>query len=275
MVRRGLAASRAEAAMAVGAGRVLVGGRPARKSGALVAGADAIAFTRPARKFASRGGEKLEAALDRFAVDVVARSALDAGASTGGFTDCLLSRGATSVVAVDVGYGQLDWRLRTDPRVSVLERTNARYLHPEMLPGPPEVVTADLSFISLELVVPALAECAADAADFVLLVKPQFEAGREAVGAGGVVRSRDDRRRAVERVAAACRRAGLAVRGVMASPLVGPAGNAELLLWAARPAHDAPGFADDLEHALDEAADLSGLQGHGVEPAPPAAGASP
>jgi len=275
MVRRGLAASRAEAALAVGSGRVLVGGRPARKSGALVAGADPIAFTGPTRKFASRGGEKLEAALDRFAVVVAARSALDAGASTGGFTDCLLSRGASSVVAVDVGYGQLDWKLRTDPRVSLLERTNARYLRPEMLPGPPEVVTADLSFISLELVVPALAECAADDADLVLLVKPQFEAGREAVGAGGVVRSRDDRRRAVQRVAAACRHVGLAVRGVTAAPLVGPAGNAELFLWAARPAQDAPGFAEDLERALDEAAALSRPSGHGPEPGPPVAGASP
>jgi 23S rRNA (cytidine1920-2'-O)/16S rRNA (cytidine1409-2'-O)-methyltransferase len=255
MVRRGLATSRAEAAMAVGSGRVLVGGRPASKPGAMVAGADPIAFTGPARRFVSRGGEKLDAALDRFSIDVTGRRALDAGASTGGFTDCLLSRGAAAVVAVDVGYGQLDWGLRNDPRVTVLERTNARSLEPGMLPFRPDLVTADLSFISLELVVPALARCAADEADFVLLVKPQFEAGREAVSAGGVVRSRDDRRAAVEQVAAACRDAGLAVRGVTGSPLLGPAGNAELFLWAAARGEEIPDVAAALERALDEAGD--------------------
>ena len=238
--------------MAVGAGKVLVGGRPAHKSGALVAPADAIVFTKPARKFVSRGGEKLEAALDRFAIDVAGRRALDAGASTGGFTDCLLARGAASVIAVDVGYGQLDWGLRTDARVTVMERTNVRTLEPAMLPYRPDLVTADLSFISLELVLPALARCAGERADFVLLVKPQFEAGREAVGAGGVIRSRDDRRRAVERVAGACREAGLAVRDVTSSPLAGPAGNVELLLWVSRPAEDSIRFAADLERALVE-----------------------
>jgi 23S rRNA (cytidine1920-2'-O)/16S rRNA (cytidine1409-2'-O)-methyltransferase len=252
MVRRGLAASRAEAAMAVGAGKVLVGGRPALKSGALVAAADAIVFTKPARKFVSRGGEKLEAALDRFPLDVAGRRALDAGASTGGFTDCLVARGAAHVIAVDVGYGQLDWGLRTNARVTVMERTNARTLEPAMLPYRPDLVTADLSFISLELVLPALARCAAARADFVLLVKPQFEAGREAVGAGGVIRSREDRRRAVERVASACREAGLAVRGVTSSPLAGPAGNVELLLWASRPGDEPDDFETELERALDE-----------------------
>jgi 23S rRNA (cytidine1920-2'-O)/16S rRNA (cytidine1409-2'-O)-methyltransferase len=251
MVRRGLAASMAEAAMAVGAGKVLVSGRPAHKSGAMVAAADPIVFTKPARKFVSRGGEKLEAAFERFAIDVTGRRALDAGASTGGFTDCLLARGAASVIAVDVGYGQLDWGLRTDSRVTVMERTNARTLEPAMLPFRPDLVTADLSFISLELVLPALARCAGERADFVLLVKPQFEAAREAVAAGGVIRSRDDRRRAVERVADACRDDGLAVRGVTSSPLAGPAGNVELLLWASRPGEDSAEFASDLDGALD------------------------
>jgi len=252
MVRRGLAASRTEAAMAVGAGKVLVSGRPARKSGAMVAAADPIVFTKPSRKFVSRGGEKLEAALDRFPIDVTDRRGLDAGASTGGFTDCLLARGAASVIAVDVGYGQLDWGLRTDSRVTVMERTNARTLEPAMLPYRPDVVTADLSFISLELVLPALARCAADRADFVLLVKPQFEAGREAVGSGGVIRSREDRRTAVERVASACRDAGLAVRGVTSSPLAGPAGNVELLLWASRPGEEPEDFDADLDRALGD-----------------------
>jgi 23S rRNA (cytidine1920-2'-O)/16S rRNA (cytidine1409-2'-O)-methyltransferase len=252
MVRRGLAASTSEAALAVGAGKVLVAGRPARKSGAMVAAADPIVFTKPARKFVSRGGEKLEAALDRFSIDVTGRRAVDAGASTGGFTDCLLARGAASAIAVDVGYGQLDWGLRTDERVTVMERTNVRTLEPSMLPYRPDLVTADLSFISLELVLPALTRCAGDRADFVLLVKPQFEAERESVGAGGVIRSREDRRRAVLRVASACRDAGLAVRGVTSSPLPGPAGNVELLLWASRPGEEPDDFDAALERALEE-----------------------
>jgi 23S rRNA (cytidine1920-2'-O)/16S rRNA (cytidine1409-2'-O)-methyltransferase len=275
MVRRGLAASRSEAAMAVGAGKVLVSGRPARKPGAMVAGADPIVFTGPARRFVSRGGDKLDAALDRFSVDVAGRTALDAGASTGGFTDCLLSRGASAVVAVDVGYGQLDWGLRTDARVTVLERTNARNLEPGMLPFRADVVTADLSFISLAVVVPALARCAADEADFVLLVKPQFEAGREAVGAGGVVRSRDDRGSAVERVAGACRTAGLVLRGVMVSPLTGPAGNAELFLWAATTGDDLPAFAENLERALDDAEAVTATPTRAAEQGTLAAGDGP
>ncbi|HXF72083.1 MAG TPA: TlyA family RNA methyltransferase, partial [Actinomycetota bacterium] len=232
LVRRGLAASRSEARAAIEAGLVRVGGRPAAKPSTLVAPDEAVAVERPARRFVSRGGEKLEAALERFGVEVAGRDCLDVGASTGGFTDCLLRRGAARVAAVDVGYGQLAWELRTDPRVTVLERTNARELRPEGLPFRPQVIVADLSFISLALVVPALARVAAPGADLVLLVKPQFEAGRDEVGRGGVVRDPRAWRRAVLRVAEACRAAGIEPADVMASPLLGPAGNAEFLLHA-------------------------------------------
>jgi 23S rRNA (cytidine1920-2'-O)/16S rRNA (cytidine1409-2'-O)-methyltransferase len=162
---------------------------------------------------------------------VAGRRAMDVGASTGGFTDVLLRAGAASVVAVDVGYGQLDWRLRTDPRVRVLDRTNARTLTPQLVGGPVDLVVGDLSFISLRLVLPALVACAADGADLVLLVKPQFEVGRERLGAGGVVRDVALHAVAVEDVARAAAELGLGVRGIVASPLPGPAGNVEYLLW--------------------------------------------
>jgi len=234
MVRRGLVSSREEAATAIRTGTVLVAGRPASKAAALVAPAESISIEVSASGYVSRGGRKLEAALRRFPVEARDRFALDAGASTGGFTHCLLAHGAAGVVAVDVGYGQLDWGLRTDERVTVLERTNVRTLEPGMLPFRPDLVTADLSFISLAIVVPALARCAADGADFVLLVKPQFEAPRADVATGGVVSDPDARRAAILRVAGACAAAGIAVRDVMASPVLGPAGNAEFFLWAHR-----------------------------------------
>ncbi len=177
---------------------------------------------------------KLDAALERFSVDVTGRDALDAGASTGGFTDCLLRRGAARVAAVDVGYGQLDWSLRGDPRVLVLERTNVRDLRPDALPFAPEVVVADLSFISLRVVIPALAGLSTDDADVVVLVKPQFEAGREEVEGGGVVRDTEVWARTIAEVAGACADAGLAPLDVTASPIAGPAGNVEFLLHAVK-----------------------------------------
>ena len=244
MVRRGVAANRSEAALAIRSGKVRVGGRPALKAGTLIQPDEPITLEQPARRFVSRGGEKLEAALDRFGIDVTGRKGLDAGASTGGFTDCLLSRGAAAVVAVDVGFGQLDWRLREDPRVVVLERTNVRDLRPEDLPFVPDIVTADLSFISLRLALPALAACAAPDAEFVLLVKPQFEAGREEVRAGGVVTEPSVWRRVLRDVASACAAEGIAVAGVVASPLLGPAGNVEFLLHGRR--EEGPGGAADV-----------------------------
>jgi 23S rRNA (cytidine1920-2'-O)/16S rRNA (cytidine1409-2'-O)-methyltransferase len=243
LVRRGLARSREQAAELIAAGRVEVGGTPAAKPATQVGGEASIAVreadTGP--EYVSRGGHKLAGALAAFAaagggagLTVAGRRCLDAGASTGGFTDVLLSAGAAHVVAADVGYGQLAWSLRTDPRVTVLDRVNVRALQPEQVAPPPEVVTADLSFISLTLVLPALAACAAPEADFVLLVKPQFEVGKGKVGKGGVVRDPELRAAAVQAVAAAAADLGLGVLGVTASPLPGPSGNVEYFLWLRR-----------------------------------------
>jgi 23S rRNA (cytidine1920-2'-O)/16S rRNA (cytidine1409-2'-O)-methyltransferase len=257
MVLRGVAGTRSEAAVAIRSGKVTVAGRPALKPSTLVLPDEPITLAEPARRFVSRGGEKLEAALDRFGIDPAGRRALDAGASTGGFTDCLLARGAVAVVAVDVGSGQLDWGLRQDPRVVVLERTNVRDLQPEDLPYQPDLFVADLSFISLRLVMPALARCAAPDADFVLLVKPQFEAGRKDVRPGGVVSDPEVWRRVMNDVISAGEREGLQPLDVMASPLVGPAGNVEFLLHArgGRSGAEPGGGADDgsVERAIDRA----------------------
>lgn len=232
LVRRGLAGSEEEAIRAIAGGRVLVRGAPAGGATSLVASEDALDLLPEPGRFVSRGGEKLAAALDRFRIDPAGRDCLDAGASTGGFTDCLLQRGAARVVAVDVGYGQLAWELRSDPRVTVLERTNVRDLEPSSLPFPPSLVTADLSFVSLRTVVPALGRLVERGADLVLLVKPQFEAPPAEVEPGGVVRDPLVWRRAIERVAEACRDTGLAPVAAMPSPLPGPAGNVEFPLHA-------------------------------------------
>jgi 23S rRNA (cytidine1920-2'-O)/16S rRNA (cytidine1409-2'-O)-methyltransferase len=239
LVRRGLARSREQAAELIAAGRVAVGGQAAAKAATQV-GQDAaitIADAVAGPEYASRGGRKLEGALAAFAdLAVAGRRCLDAGASTGGFTDVLLRAGAAEVVAVDVGYGQLAWSLRSDPRVTVLDRLNVRQLTPEQVAPAPRLVTADLSFISLTLVLPALAACAAPDADFVLLVKPQFEVGKGNVGTGGVVRDPALRAAAVESVAAAALQVGLGVAGIVASPLPGPSGNVEYFLWLRRAA---------------------------------------
>jgi len=237
LVRRGLARSREQAAQLVTDGLVSVAGQVAAKPATQV-DPDApivLASTDRGPEYASRGGHKLAGALDEFepcGLIVAGRRCLDAGASTGGFTDVLLRRGAAHVVAVDVGYGQLAWPLRTDPRVTVLDRTNVRELTADRLDGPPaELVVADLSFISLALVLPALRSVATPDADFVLMVKPQFEVGRDRLGQGGVVRDPGLRAEAVRTVAAAAGRLGLGTAGVLASPLPGPAGNVEYFLW--------------------------------------------
>ena len=232
LVRRGLARSRQQAAELIGAGRVTIDGMRAAKPATAVAVTARLAVEGPAeRTWVSRGAHKLIGALDRFAIDVDGRRCLDAGASTGGFTEVLLDRGAAEVVAVDVGYGQLAWSLRSDPRVSVIERTNVRDLTPEVIGGRADLVVADLSFISLSTVLPALVACAAPGADIVPMVKPQFEVGREQVGAGGVVSDPVLRESAV--LAVADRAAGLGWHtvGVTASPLPGPSGNVEYFLW--------------------------------------------
>jgi 23S rRNA (cytidine1920-2'-O)/16S rRNA (cytidine1409-2'-O)-methyltransferase len=234
LVRRGMARSREEAAQLIAAGRVAVGGQAAAKAATQV-GRDAPITVSKADEgpgYASRGGHKLQGALDAFpGLAIAGRRCLDAGASAGGFTDVLLRAGAAHVVAADVGYGQLAWSLRTDPRVTVLDRVNVRNLRPEQVAPAPGVVTADLSFISLGLALPALAACARPDADFLLLVKPQFEAGKGRVGAGGVVRDPVQRAAAVESVAVAALALGLGVRGIVASPLPGPSGNVEYFLW--------------------------------------------
>jgi 23S rRNA (cytidine1920-2'-O)/16S rRNA (cytidine1409-2'-O)-methyltransferase len=253
LVRRGLVGSRTEAREAVRSGLVNVAGRPASKPSTLVDPADPLVVTGPPRRYVSRGGDKLAGALDRFGVDVAGLDCLDAGASTGGFTDCLLDRGAARVIAADVGYGQLAWQLRQDPRVTALERTNIRDLDPSYLPFHPRVVTADLSFISLRTVLPALVRAASPDAVFVLLVKPQFEAGRAGVGSGGVVRDPGVWRGVLDGVAAACRTLGLSVRDAMASPLLGPAGNVEFFLLARR---GDDGAGADLDAAVREGLDL-------------------
>lgn len=219
------------------AGRVRVGGAVASKPATMVDDAAAVLVDDDVDDpgYASRGGWKLDGALDRLGGPPIAgRLCLDAGASTGGFTDVLLRRGARAVTCVDVGYGLLDWRLRTDERVTVRDRTNVRLLQPGDLPYAPEVIVADLSFISLQLVLPALVACAAEGADILPMVKPQFEVGREAVGAGGVVRDPEQRAGAVRRIAAAAYDLGWGTQGVAASPLPGPSGNVEFFLWLRR-----------------------------------------
>jgi len=240
LVRRGLARSREQAASLVAGGRVLVAGQAAAKPATQVAAGDPILVTEAGTEpeYASRGGAKLAGALAAFpGLRVAGRRCLDAGASTGGFTDVLLRAGAGHVIAVDVGYGQLAWALRTDERVTVLDRVNVRQLQPAQVAPAPDLVTADLSFISLALVLPALVRCASPEADFVLLVKPQFEVGKGRVGAGGVVRDPGLREQAVASVAADAAGLGLGVAGLAASPLPGPAGNVEYFLWLHR---DAP-----------------------------------
>jgi 23S rRNA (cytidine1920-2'-O)/16S rRNA (cytidine1409-2'-O)-methyltransferase len=198
-------------------------------------------------EFVSRGGIKLQNALNELPVEVEGRLALDVGASTGGFTDCLLQRGAKLVLAVDVGYGQLDWRLRQDSRVLVMERLNARYLGDSSLPFRPELITVDVSFISLAMLLPPIVATAAEDFDLLGLVKPQFELGKEKVGKGGVVRDAADRREAIRRVAEAAQEEELVVRGLASSGLPGPKGNRETFVWAAP-----GGEAVDLDDALEE-----------------------
>ena len=248
--------SRARALDMITAGRVTVGGAPAHSPARQVDAAEPIAVAAEPNEYVSRGGRKLRAALEAFAIDVAGRRALDAGASTGGFTDCLLQAGAAEVVAVDVGRGQLAWQLRTDARVSVVERTNLRDLHAGALGAPFDLVVVDLSFISLRLVAANLLELATPDADFVLLIKPQFEAGRERVGKGGVIRDPSVHRDVLADVVAALDSAGLGINAVIPSPLHGADGNVEFLARAAPgPSTVAP---EGLDHAVASAPTRAG-----------------
>lgn len=251
LVRRELARSREHAADLIESRSVLVAGIPATKPATQVDAETSITLQGKRDDFVSRGGHKLAGALDAFAGVVVdGKKCLDAGASTGGFTDVLLRRGASLVVAVDVGYGQLAWELRQDARVKILDRTNIRHLTGEQVGEEIDLVVADLSFISLSLVLPALAAVSKPEADFVLMVKPQFEVGREKLGAGGVVRDPALRRSAVLDVAESAYDVGLGTMGIAASPLPGPAGNVEYFLWLRRGAPDID------EQALDQAIEM-------------------
>jgi len=249
LVRRGLARSRGQAAELIEQRRVAVRGVTAEKAATVVDRDTPVTVVATAeRQWASRGAHKLIGALDALAIDPADLRCLDAGASTGGFTDVLLERGAAEVVAVDVGYGQLVWRLQNDPRVQVHDRTNVRALTPEQIGGPVQLTVADLSFISLRTVLPALAACTAGT--LLPMVKPQFEVGRQRLGAGGVVRDPALRLAALREVAAAARELGLRLAGAVASPLPGPSGNVEYFLWLRRGA--APLAADALATAIAE-----------------------
>jgi 23S rRNA (cytidine1920-2'-O)/16S rRNA (cytidine1409-2'-O)-methyltransferase len=233
--------SRSQARSLIMEGRVKVNGVPATKPGTGVRSNATIDIEQP-RRFVSRGGEKLEHALDAFEIDVRGRTALDVGASTGGFTDCLLQRGAMHVTSIDVGYGQLDWRLRNDPRVTVIERTNFRHLPDDAFEQKFDVIVIDTSFISLRTIVTRAVTFLAPAGEMVALVKPQFEAGRERLGSGGVVRDPQVHRAVLREVRDAAAELGLAAVDVTGSPLLGPAGNREFLMrlrWDGRPLDDA------------------------------------
>ena len=262
LVRRGLLPSREQALAAIAAGRVTVSGQQAIKPARGVAANEPIELLGDDPGYASRGAHKLAGALALFTaavppLRVAGRRCLDAGASTGGFTDVLLREGVRSVVAVDVGYGQLIWRLQNDDRVQVVDRTNVRHLTPELIGGQVELVVADLSFISLRIVLPALTSCVVTDGDLVVLVKPQFEVGREQVGRGGVVREPESRARAIRGVATVAKDLGFGVRGLVQSSLPGPAGNVEYVLWLARgadPLTESAVVAVTAQHTLEEPA---------------------
>ena len=265
LVARGLVESRTQAGEAIEAGRVLVGGAVADKASRQVAPSDPIEILGSGPRFVSRGGHKLQAALDQFDIDVSERTAVDAGSATGGFTDCLLQAGAHRVLAVDVGYGQIHERLLHDPRVVSLERTNIRSLDrlqaaSLLAPNPaPTIVSADLSFTSLEPLLATLLEISGPSGDVLALCKPQFEVGREVAARGkGVIRERSDRRRALDGLVGAADALGAAIMGVVSSPILGPAGNAEFVLHIqCNRAMDSATVATKLESALDVAETLS------------------
>jgi 23S rRNA (cytidine1920-2'-O)/16S rRNA (cytidine1409-2'-O)-methyltransferase len=262
LVRRGLARSREHASELIEAGRVKIAGTVASKPATAVEPGTPLLVAEEDNEisWASRGAHKLLGALDAFeplGLTVENARCLDAGASTGGFTDVLLSRGVREVVAVDVGYGQLVWRLQSDERVHVIDRTNVRSIDADTIGGPVDVIVADLSFISLKLVLPAFVACSTSGTDMVLMVKPQFEVGKDRVGSGGVVRDPALRAEAVEDVANAALALNLRVEAVAASPLPGPSGNVEYFLWLKAGAGDGSprtdvDVAELVRHAIEE-----------------------
>jgi len=233
LVERGLVASREEGRGRILAGEVFVNDRPIAKAGTLIDAAAEIRV-KGALPYVSRGGVKLARALQEFSIEVSGKIVLDVGASTGGFTDCLLASGARQVFAVDVGYGQLDWKLRSDPRILVLERTNIRHLQLADLPSPADLATIDVSFISLRLVLPQVTRLLVPDGEIVALIKPQFEVGKGKVGKGGVVRSAEDHARVISEIKDAASALGLKSQGITESPLLGPKGNKEFFIYLNR-----------------------------------------
>jgi 23S rRNA (cytidine1920-2'-O)/16S rRNA (cytidine1409-2'-O)-methyltransferase len=233
---RGIAESREKGQALILAGQVLVNGQKVDKAGAQIAEDAEIRILGEQMPYVSRGGLKLAAALDQFSVAVEGTVALDIGASTGGFTDCLLQRGCRKVYAVDVGYGQMAWKLQTDPRVVMIERTNIREMDPALIPEKADIIVIDVSFISLEKVIPSAVRFLKPAAMVIALIKPQFEVGKDKVGKGGIVRDEAAREATVEKVKAVFHEAGLTVQGVIPSPITGQDGNVEYLLYALRSA---------------------------------------
>ncbi|HEY7317000.1 MAG TPA: TlyA family RNA methyltransferase [Candidatus Binatia bacterium] len=229
LVERGLVATREEGRGRILAGEVWVNDQPVTKAGTLLENSVAIRV-RSRAPYVSRGGIKLEKALREFAVQVAGKVVLDVGASTGGFTDCLLTHGAKQVYAVDVGYGQLDWKLRNDPRVLVLEKTNIRYLDVSNLPVPADLAVIDVSFISLRLVLPRVKALLSSGAQIIALIKPQFEVGKGRVGKGGVVRAQEEHTRVIDEISNAAVGLGYQIGGVIESPLLGPKGNKEFFI---------------------------------------------
>lgn len=243
LVARGVAESREKAKAMILSGSIQVAGRKVDKAGALVATDAEIVLLHPPSPYVSRGGVKLEAAMAAFQIDVAGKTAIDVGASTGGFTDCLLQRGAVRVYAVDVGYGQLAWRLRTDPRVVILERRNIRALPAEAIPEAADLATVDVSFISLEKVIPVITPRLKDEGGLIALVKPQFEVGKGEVGKGGIVRSPEKRQAVLDRICGKAEEWGLAVIGTLPSPILGQKGNMEFLVYFKKSAGSGEGSA--------------------------------
>lgn len=230
LVKRGLVDSREEGRRKIMAGDVLVEDQPITKAGFLIEESARIAL-KAAPRYASRGGLKLEKGLREFAIDLAGKTALDVGASTGGFTDCLLIHGAARVLAVDVGYGQFDWRLRNDPRVWLREKTNVRFLEPAALPEAAHIAVIDVSFISLKLILPQVKKLLRPSHEIIALIKPQFEVGKGKVGKGGVVRSEAEHERVIDEIQSAAAELGYQIRGTVESPLLGPKGNKEFLTY--------------------------------------------
>ncbi len=258
LVERGLIASREKAKATIMAGSVSVNGQRVDKPGTQVTEKDVITVARDTCPYVGRGGLKLEKALDVFALDLTGAVCVDMGASTGGFTDCMLQRGADKVYAIDVGYGQLDWKLRTDPRVVNIERTNIRYMDPDLVEEPAKLVTIDVSFISLALILPVASRVAAGDGHILALVKPQFEAGREQVGKNGIVRDPAVHREVIRKVRDLAPSMGLTAVGLDYSPVTGAKGNIEYLMLL-RPGRGGDTETEDAEGHTDEKSDRDNI----------------